>query len=1518
MELEPGEGRCRIGFPQYFRDATWADSMGAVQEAIKTSVLTSTAPSRCVTFDLSRCRWIDPLPLMSTLLEIATLRLRGIPVIVELPLPDDGPTAEQIGPHQISPNRLLGFLDREGFLESLSRFKSEDNGLQLLPAADPADYRKLHGVPVYEDAHCIPITLFEVPTVETHPDFAQRGVEELMFGVDSRLDAKVAPRTKERLTYKLRVALQEALHNAQEHAYDESAAARLIAVYVRYRTGGLGLGGAGRTVFEEHAREERTHCPGLDSSWLRSRPGCVEVFLIDRGIGMVNRFELAHFPFREKYKFNEVMWETFLGGRSSKPERHTLYGGLHLLHNLMRDTGDFVRALDDGTWFFSSTPVIRESKQTHRLARAKLAGLAMHLRLAWKQEADDGHGWMPFEDHSEVWRELSLTEHECAPSFDWFQRQSVVDERLGGCRADGEQAEWILWLVRPHRMKWDILSFIKNTVAPRAAPSAVLVIADIPSYEADTYAAALAELRLNMDEKWPLRFSHIVLCTNRWRFAFVSYESSGRRHGYSKLMPKLARFNIIPPPFEPRPASLRLAIVRWLKWHDSRTLWKEVGRHNSMFIAENVQWGHDDAGRLQTVAGYIDFAQTGRNRLCAAIYRASLARVLGIMPARSVQMLPLGHLTSTVLRDIHTAEVYEPASQKPPAQMVMGSVLVSGSTLKAAVTPYPDLHFFVHRSSPLAGKKPGLLFWLPEREVAPGISNLKRIGRTATIAPDGWKSFEVPRFDAQGRCIGGRDPQSTYKDWQDLDPVVVKAGHWCHEGHHDFITVNIAGAVEAAFLEKGSLARFLINRILPFIGLTADHMEDSWRRLLDLPAGAQPAAAADEPTPGLLVYRSHPSSESIIGRLLDVLTEEGSDLAHQRIFSIVPVRMRRGGSTLLIPPLVREEIRAALGMRPKPVLIFDDAVVTGRTFSDLEAALSAMGARDVSTLVVANRLRQPAEKVGVPCPAFYWRLDVPTMGRDGTCPLCNALHLAEGFKGALAADNARQEISEWMSHWEQTSPLDNWSAGLRPLPLSAPEKNKGYCYRKTLPAQQEEKYLVRIDIFRSTGLVIHASELHAMTGRDDYCLEKLREHKEPEVRVELAVSQIFMFGNEFDIDIRIALVQELVAALPELRDGSPHVHLACLGIISGLVLLDIDGRRRALAPVADKRWNPEIHYSVKVLLAYLAHLDLTYPGTEAHRIGSRLLSTVQLSLASRLRTLFLETLSPLGNPHSETIPLLQENLQSTEPIKSHLVRDASDSLDRLADLFRGLDKGVVRKDARQSFKTALAHCEEHHASVKSLIHQCGASAENRACAREALTHYLEAVRAVTASCFYRISSAPDYFRSSGFENDVLRKQIIENIDWSKASSGKTLHGGTPIEARKRVVNISSAGAMEFDMSASEVWVAWCQGIPGIVVDLIRNAVYAPYKLVDPWSNISHEKADMWLRVDYCPQYLELKLANACELSAAFVKPRLKDRWQPLLDVGGEVDVGDMNPDVLAIRLRIPYAPYLRPSRARMS
>lgn len=611
-----------------------------------------------------------------------------------------------------------------------------------------------------------------------------------------------------------------------------------------------------------------------------------------------------------------------------------------------------------------------------------------------------------------------------------------------------------------------------------------------------------------------------------------------------------------------------------------------------------------------------------------------------------------------------------------------------------------------------------------------------------------------------------------------------------------------------------------------------------------------------------------------------------------------------------MPPLEREAIRQAIKQRSS-VLVFDDAAISGRTLHDLRVALNAWGAREIRTLIIANRMRTPAEAPNID---YYWRFDVPTMGREGHCPLCNALRLAENFSRSLVARSAAyNDLRDWMRHWAKVSPLSRWDKGLNPMPLAQILRKK-YCYRI-----EATKHLTEIPICRSTGLVAHSAEIHAMTGRDDYGLSKIREQTCPEIRVELAATHILLFGDEFDQDVVIDLAGALIDAAAQLPSYSAYGSLAVLTVMQSLTLL----RREAQAQVAKKAHTmfgtliPPRH--AQVLVAYLIGCGLADRQDEALRSAARLLSTRHCGVAEKLRALFRETRSPRGNLHAEPIPHLLDRLQKDLACDADEFMRAVDSVSALRDLVQELGTDLARCGHAENSPTStyaerreglLKCCDEAEKVLIGLVNPNADVSAARQSAIQRLKAVTSALEAIADCHFLRIDCKNEY-RYHVFKSALV--DLVASLgDWQSACAGKDVVQG------ERVVKFSATSGLSPSFGdAVSVWIPWNRAICAIVRDLVANTVWASKQTTDPWDPASLETADLWARIEYLDKSANICLANVSAQSASDVfngvrdGARRKTRWDALGELGGSVEpLSTSGSQTFAVRILLPYAAFL--------
>lgn len=1511
------DGR-RITIPRHFRDDTWSSHIGLLQRD-----LDLLSPGGLpLQFDFGECRWIDPLPALSLLIEMTKLVKRGVSVKALFPALDKTDTpVETKEPYHSSPNKLLLFLAKEGFFTSLLEHDIHATiGISPLTKSVLVDCTLLKTIPSYADASLISIHLYDTPKLGNgntdgpprNGEFAAETVSELLNGVESSLRSRCSAPERRHLLYTLRAVLQEFLHNVQEHAYPTEDF-RPAGIYVRYRKGLVGLSSPSEKEFYlSCAKEEISRCKKIGFEWLNARRGCLEIFFLDRGLGMSKKFlgQLGgHIQFRK------AMESTFFRGNSSKTVRTTEHGGLHLLHTLMSRRNDYLRAVEDNSWFGTGIPFPRKQAQVTNLIQGLrteqgLIGLAYHVRLSWKASTDDGDKWLRFGSKEiEILFRDDLCEVAGTIRNPLVSQGRVVDERFESFGTNSESTTtgaYLLWLPSRNLMKWDVLNRLEQ-LAVSIESECTLVVADIPNMEAATYEAAISKSDFDPRETWPRKFKAIILATNRLSFAYAEHRSNANGfHGFSTLSTKE-----IPQRFKPgigrtgSRRSFRQLVVGWLKWHDSECFWREAKKSGRLFLAEKVVWDEDEK-HVPTleIDGYLDFPSATHNRYCAALFRNSLSRILGTLGEKVVDLVPVDSLAAPVVHDVYANEVYDPPThgQENVTKIAVGSVLVSGSTLHATGLSAKSIHFFVHGKSPYAGKFPSLFYWFPKLDHESATWSQRRIGKTSAIAPEGWLSIEVPRRHSKVDLEGGRLPAETYEDWQNPGPIVVKAGHWCYEGHHDFLTVNIPDAVDDAFLRNGPLAQFLVRHVLHHLGVVRQQMCGTYS---DYPASANTNS-------GLLVYRSHPSSERIVDRILGVLKDDVRLEISKSIFPVLPLRMRWGGSTLLIPPRMRDEIASAINEK-NSVMIFDDAAISGRTIQDLLTSLRAMGAKSISVLTIVNRLRLPAETAAV---KYFWRLDMPTIGREGNCPLCQALDTARSFGERMVhSSEANKDLLRWISAWESASPLSRWDAGLDPLPLAA-RQSKHYCYQPS-----SRKYLAEIPIYRSTGLMIHSAELHAMTASDNYGLKNIRKLNDPAIKIGLAVSQLLLFGDEFDHDVvRDLVVEGLLLPMAKLPNDSPYGPLAVLVMMKTLstVPVAIQQELATKAKAMIEQFSSLRHG--QILIAYFVSQRLLDWSDDTCYSGIRLLSTRHRHVADKLRALFRETVSASGDIHSEPIPRLKETLDSSEPVPSEsAVWSALASIASLRDIMNELGADMATRDGGKSYvdrrNELFAALDKAELPLKQFLDRNEFDVSS---ARDLLNEVMQCLNSIADCYFYRIP--PDEVpKGHSFES---RLSVIwtSHIDWKAVCESKGIRD--PISSADIRLSTDSGSNSDFG-NARWVWIPWTKSIQAIVRDLLMNSVYRHHPVADPWAP-GVNTAATWIHVRFEQQSVCISIANSCSQNREKIfgevmeKSKGKTRWDQTEELGGSIHLGDIrqvgSDDILVITLRLPYAPFLTYSK----
>jgi hypothetical protein len=447
-----------------------------------------------------------------------------------------------------------------------------------------------------------------------------------------------------------------------------------------------------------------------------------------------------------------------------------------------------------------------------------------------------------------------------------------------------------------------------------------------------------------------------------------------------------------------------------------------------------------------------------------------------------------------------------------------------------------------------------------------------------------------------------------------------------------------------------------------------------------------------------------------------------------------------------------------------------------------------------------------------------------------------------------------------------------------------------------------------------------------MTASDDYGLKKVREQNDPAIQIELATSQLLLFGDELDQDlVRDIAIEGLLVPLTKLQSDSSYGHLAVLTLMriltateSKQVPMDITNKTRALIEKLKSLRHGQI------LLAFLISQELIDWADDTCYAGTRLLSTRHRDVATKLRSLFREIVTPSGNIHSEPIPALLIALQNgdSKP-KSDLLSSVLNSLAKIKDIVKELGYDWASSDHDGSYIDKRVNLEKSLTQTEIAIRDESETVILTKCLQEVQEH----LSAVADCYFYRIP--PNETPKGGEFKETLASIWEKKIDWNYVAKCKGLseEDVVPPDSNNQLFGMptishsSDSGLGSNFGSAKWIWLLWHEPLQNLIKDLLLNAAYPKMQgrlIPDPWADEDTEQAHMWVHIKYGPRSACLTFANySPDPFAIFEKIRNgaigKTRWETLTELGGKVDLDrEMSKrSILAIEVHLPYAPYLQ-------
>jgi hypothetical protein len=496
----------------------------------------------------------------------------------------------------------------------------------------------------------------------------------------------------------------------------------------------------------------------------------------------------------------------------------------------------------------------------------------------------------------------------------------------------------------------------------------------------------------------------------------------------------------------------------------------------------------------------------------------------------------------------------------------IGSVFVSGvkerETLFGAKINDASLsiHFFVHGSSI---SHPATFFNWPENSFFDNNENFKfidsnvyeRVGRSHVIAKYGWKYFPIPRYNSNKESFYYRTPSESYNDWQSSYYKLIKIGNYKYNDYYDLFKIDLRRALLMSFEFKEELAKFLLEEFLFALHSNNEGcLSQTGRVFLEKLNLNCPIRKNFYKDIVAIIYPSHSNTSFAIEKVKEFIIPE---LA-KKIFPIIPIKDKRDGSSLIISPLIFDSIESLLNEKKgrKEILFFDDCIVSGRTRKEIKHIMKGLGADDIKTLTILDRNRLPFHLPSEDTFRAYWRLDIPRLGDHDNNPINKVINELTQLDNKLIDPILKFRIKTIQKNWRGIYQYqDNSNIGLNSSKITIlNNKNKKRFGIERIPPHNQiggEKNL--LNITTSIGLSVYATEVHAITGKDDIPLKVINDNDymlKNEAKIELIGSQILLFEDEYPRELHYELLKHLFISSFYILKGDNHTSFASIVLIS--------------------------------------------------------------------------------------------------------------------------------------------------------------------------------------------------------------------------------------------------------------------------------------------------------------------------------------------------------------------------------
>jgi len=908
---------------------------------------------------------------------------------------------------------------------------------------------------------------------------------------------------------------------------------------------------------------------------------------------------------------------------------------------------------------------------------------------------------------------------------------------------------------------------------------------------------------------------------------------------------------------------------------------------NEYYINSDIIWyGERDN---QILSSYLNFARVLSDSYLLNLLLMSVSRIRTINGVKNTLTIPLDELVSNLL----TFSSRRKTNINPVEHHHLGSICVTRSTEKNFnISDDESLtYFFKHPSGKNLHSINSLLLWHRTDKLTSiekyAKTNLRRVGSSSSIAPGGWKHYEIPRYDDDGKSLTIFSPKETYSHWQ--ENRFVKFGHYKYGNKHDLFGFDIRSAFDFSHLENSKLTKNIIGLICLYIGIKPSDIVEPLARLtyeeFYLANKVDKIFRAN-----YLVFPFHFNSNYIISFIKKLIKPN----LYHKFIGLISYTKISNNTTFSISFLNKEHLEEKIkASKNKNILVFDDAVIGGNILRDITNLLKDIGAKSIKYFCLLDRRRLNKSSSDYDNYDFAWRFDIPRIGQKESCIICNSLREIKSYSNSLISTISKTRIKDWTNNWSAIEPSDNnLNHGINSTPIRISKSKRKFSLKELTNGKFEQKGGPEnlLTIYNSLGLSIYLLELLSISKRDDFSayLIQNEKHLSNEVKIEVSCSTLILFGNSINPSTKLKLVSILLQSLIELEGINNYSSLACLVLLNFINEVDLKNLVELISLPQGVHRIKSLNLDAIILLA-LFYLK------EQHRFQFLVeIKEVNELIDSRGRKPYQDFHYQLFNNFGSTHNTALQAIITEDYSRRNTIQRASLCIDKVNNILNNFDfhQFNCNRTAEDlsilyyNIKTLTTEINEEINDYANLAIKILPNTQKlRKGILEKIKHLFALYLEIHSFLFMDIETEQSEFKFFEELQDLINNNYPNKV------------------------TISNSISKPDYSSQITKWFYWDALLKRQVLFILNNHKHSEKKISDPYYKQNDVESDMWVNIKGSDKTISLLFYNYTNKGVEEIEReyfnKIKQERIHLEELGGKIDFTLEN-NILETELIIPY------------